>query len=180
MPGRQHEKLLSLTRDCINDQIKHIAGGLGPAAIFAREISEEGSSRVLIPTETEISRNEGYIGDESETEYSTHMPDATWYHSSGRYPVVILEIVYSCASAYDKAEDYILNSRGSVQVVAIIDVDYNSDKESTARNAKLSVYRPHLQNDVLEAIPQPDEEVIRLSGRSFFLHIIFNVILGVL
>jgi hypothetical protein len=72
-----------------------------------------------------------------------HCPDGSWRHKNAGDPGVIIEISYS-QKRKDLpflADDYILGSNGTIQVVIGIDVEYRKKK---GMEAKVFVWRPRL------------------------------------
>jgi hypothetical protein len=85
-------------------------------------------------------------------------PDTSFWHDDAVYPGVIIEISYSQKrkTLGRLAEDYLLDSDGSVQVVVGLDIEYgrkgsckstsrkSTSRKSTSRKATLSVWRTHV------------------------------------
>ncbi|KAH1396915.1 hypothetical protein KXX51_008078, partial [Aspergillus fumigatus] len=66
-------------------------------------------------------------------------PDASFGHPKAQYPGVVIEICYSQKrrDVALLADDYILNTDGSIKVVVCVDIDYKQSQRAT-----LSVWRP--------------------------------------
>lgn len=75
---------------------------------------------------------------------SKHEPDASFWHKEAKYPGVIIEVAYSQKKRLGQlAEDYLLDSNASVQVVVGLDIGYG---KKDLRRATLSVWRTHVVN----------------------------------
>ena len=79
---------------------------------------------------------------------SKHKLDAFFWHDDAQFPGVIIEVAYSQKrKRLDRlAEEYLLDSDASVQVVVILDIGYG---KKGSRKATLSVWRTH----VVSALP---------------------------
>ncbi|KAJ5378466.1 hypothetical protein N7509_011585, partial [Penicillium cosmopolitanum] len=112
---------------------------------------------------------------------SQREPDASSKHRRARYPGVIIEVCYSqkgrCVSHL--ADEYILNTDGSVNAVVALDIDYKGPKKATS-----TVWRPEYATldgkeelqatATIEALPfrtdcglPIEETALRLSLRDF-------------
>ncbi|KAJ6057048.1 hypothetical protein N7460_000322 [Penicillium canescens] len=100
-----------------------------PLADFAKEVEHFATSRILIPEVTP---------DGAET-YSRREPDASFGHRQAHYPGVIVEVCYSQKSrrVSHLADEYILNTDGSVNAVLAFDIDYKGSKRAT-----VTMWRP--------------------------------------
>jgi len=74
---------------------------------------------------------------------SKHEPDASFWHDDAQYPDVIIEAAYSQKGRRLSrlAEDYLLDSDASAQVVVGLNIEYG---RKGSRKATLSVWRTHL------------------------------------
>lgn len=74
---------------------------------------------------------------------SKYEPDASFWHKDARYPGVIIKVAYSQKRKRlaRLAEDYLLDSNASVQVVVGLDIEYG---KKGLRKATLSVWRTHV------------------------------------
>ncbi|KAI2791687.1 hypothetical protein POX_c04556 [Penicillium oxalicum] len=113
----------------------------GSLAVFAKEIKHFATSRLLIPIESS-----GML-----KAYSKREPDASFGHRLAHYPGVIIEVCYSQKSqrAAYLAEEYILDTDGSVNAVLILDVDYRGSQKATVTMWR-PVYKIH---DGVEEFP---------------------------
>lgn len=61
-------------------------------------------------------------------------------HEDAKYPGVILEVCYSTKirATTDLADNYILDTNGSVNAIIALNIEYRGSKEAT-----ISVWRPH-------------------------------------
>lgn len=129
MPTAVHELFIDGVEDAIRSQLKDIRGGSGSAATFARSVQAARSTEIYFPVE-----------DLPTGTRSKHEPDASFWHSDAQYPGVIIEVAYSQnrKNLSRLAEDYLLDSDASVQVVVGLDIEYGSVK---SRKATLSTWR---------------------------------------
>lgn len=78
-----------------------------------------------------------------------HMPDAQFHHKEAQYPGVVLEVSYSQKrkDLPKLADNYIVDSEGSIKVVIGLDIEYRGSRKAT-----VSIWRPkyELQDNVLE------------------------------
>ncbi|KGO78440.1 hypothetical protein PITC_069030 [Penicillium italicum] len=116
-------------QDYVEDKVRVLQRGDGPAAEFAKEIKHFASSRIELPNEV----------DDGEIKFTRREPDASFGHCHARYPGVVIEVCYSQKShqIHRLADDYILSTDGSINTVVCLDVDYNGSKKAT-----ISVWRP--------------------------------------
>lgn len=93
---------------------------------------------------------------------SKHEPDASFRHSDADYPGVIIEVTYSTKtkSLSRLAEDYLLDSAASVQVVVGLDIEYGKKRSP---KATLSVWRTQVfhtaDEDELRVVQEIKDEV---------------------
>lgn len=138
MPSPLHDTFCARLVDEISDQIKQFQHD-DSIIDFVKDIKHFATSRILIPEDTP---------DGNQT-YSRHEPDASFGHRQAHYPGVVIEVCYSqksqCISHL--ADEYILNTDGSVNVVIAFDIDYKGSKRAT-----ITVWRPEyiLVDDVEE------------------------------
>ncbi|KAF4547348.1 Hypothetical protein D9617_45g091260 [Elsinoe fawcettii] len=116
MPTHTHELLVERIEDSIRSQLKSIALGQDRRAVFAGKITAARSSQILLPSD----RTSSSIA----PRYSKYEPDASFKHTEAMYPGVILEVAFAQKgkSLERLAENYLLDSDGSVQVVIGLDV----------------------------------------------------------
>lgn len=129
MPSPLHDVFCAKIVEEILQQLKQFQRSEGPSAAFANEVEHLATSRIMIPDE---------IKDGKQT-FSKREPDASFKHRRARYPGVIIEVCYSQKSQRIShlADEYILNTDGSVNAVIALDVDYKGSK-----NATITVWRP--------------------------------------
>ena len=74
---------------------------------------------------------------------SKHEPSASFWHDDAQYLGVIIEVAYSQKRKRlgKLAEDYLLDSDASVQVVVGLDIEYGRKR---SRQATFSVWRTHV------------------------------------
>jgi hypothetical protein len=129
MPSPLYDIFCAKIVDEILRQLRHIQQIDGPVADFAKEVEHFATSRILIPEDS---------GDGRQT-YSRREPDASFGHRQAHYPGVIVEVCYSQKKrrVAHLADEYILNTDGSVNTVLAFDIDYRSSKRAT-----ITVWRP--------------------------------------
>lgn len=132
MPTGVHEVFIAGVEDAIYSQLKLIQDGSDGAALFAQKVRPARSTERYFPVE-----------DVLHSANSKHEPDASFWHDDAEYPGVIIEVAYSQKrKRLDRlAEEYLLESDASVQVVIGLDIEYGK-KES--RKATLSMWRTHV------------------------------------
>jgi hypothetical protein len=103
----------------------------GPEAGYVKEIQHFASSRLELPDQA----------DDGTTKYIRREPDASFGHRLARFPGVIIEVCYAQKGRQINsiADDYILCSDGSINVVVCLDIDYRGSKKAT-----LSIWRPEI------------------------------------
>ncbi|KAJ5096708.1 hypothetical protein N7456_007429 [Penicillium angulare] len=128
MPSPVHNIFCAGIAEEVLRQLKQFEQTEG-CADFAKEIVHLATSRLIIPTE---------MADEKQT-YARREPDASFKHRPARFPGVIIEMCYSQKSkAISRlADEYILDTDGSVNAVIGLDVDYIGSKKAT-----LTVWQP--------------------------------------
>ena len=114
MPSPLHDTFCARIVDGISRQIRQYQQNGGPAANFAKEVEHFATSRILIPEDTT----------DGKQTYSRREPDASFGHRRVHYPGVIVEVCYSQKSrrVAHIADEYILNTSGSVNAVVAFDV----------------------------------------------------------
>lgn len=129
MPSPLHDIFCARIVDEISRQLRQFQRIDGPVADFAKEVEHLATSRILIPQDT---------GDGRQT-YSRREPDASFGHRQAHYPGVIVEVCYSQKNrrVSHLADEYILNTDGSVNAVIAFDIDYRSSKRAT-----VTIWRP--------------------------------------
>lgn len=128
MPTPLHDTFCAKLVGEISSQLKQFQED-GEVATFAREVEHFATSRILIAEDAEG----------GERRYIKREPDASFGHRRAQYPGVIIEVCYSQKRRQISrlADDYILNTDGSVNVVVCLDIDYKGSKKAT-----ISVWRP--------------------------------------
>ena len=129
MPSPVHDVFCAKLVDEISRQLKQFQQNDSPSADFAREIEHFATSRILIPED----------GPDGKQTYSRREPDASFGHRQAHYPGVIVEVCYSQKRrrVSHLADEYILNTEGSVNAVIALDIDYKGSKKAT-----VTVWRP--------------------------------------
>ncbi|KAJ9483764.1 hypothetical protein VN97_g9621 [Penicillium thymicola] len=171
MPSPLHDVFCAKIVEEISRQLKQFQRSEDPSASFANEVVHLATSRIMIPDEIR----------DGKQSYSKREPDASFKHQQARYPGVIIEVCYSQKSqrVSHLADEYILNTDGSVNAVIALDIDYKGSKKAT-----ITVWRPkytivdgieELQvTAVVEALPfradsglPVEATALRLSLRDF-------------
>ncbi|KAH8695787.1 hypothetical protein GQ44DRAFT_779736 [Phaeosphaeriaceae sp. PMI808] len=134
MPTPIHELFIDRVEDTIRDQLKAIRSGSDRAAIFAKKVQVARSTEIFLPSDSAPSITR-----------SKHEPDTCFWHDNAIYPGIVIEISYSQKRKKlgRLAEDYLLGSHASVQVVVGLDIEYG---KKDLRKATLSVWRTHVVN----------------------------------
>ena len=129
MPTAIHDTFCAKVTKEISNQLEQFQNWAASVSEFARQIEHFSTSRIILPVDTE----------DGEVMYSRREPDASFGHPKARYPGVVIEICYSQKrrDVVRLADDYILNTDGSIKAVVCIDIDYKQSKR-----ASLSVWRP--------------------------------------
>jgi hypothetical protein len=160
MPTAVHELFIARVEDAVVSQLKSIRKGSDNAAAFAQKVDSARSTEIRFP-----------VTGGSSGKRSKHEPDASFWHNDAQYPGVIVEVAYSQKKRRLRrlAEDYLLDSDASVQVVVGLDIEYGR-KES--REATLSVWRSQLHHTddgvELRVVDEVADEVCLVPGRSWF------------
>ncbi|KAK5011711.1 hypothetical protein BJ546DRAFT_690914 [Cryomyces antarcticus] len=132
MPTAVHELFIDGVEDAVRSQLKLIRYGSGGAAMFARRVQAARSTEIHFP-----------VGDSPANTGSKHEPDASFWHSNAQYPGIIIEV--ACSQKRKNlsrlAEDYLLDSDASVQVVVGLDIEYGN---ANSRKATLSTWRTEI------------------------------------
>lgn len=99
---------------------------------FAQKIRHNGSGRLDLQS-----------GDGDDRDTIRRQPDAMFKHSAARWPGVIIEVSYSqkTKALPHLADDYILETDGSVCVVVGLDIDYKTKKGT------ILMWRPKYETD---------------------------------
>lgn len=115
----------------IQNRLRAFTDAESRSSAFAQKIKRNGSGRLDLPSEdggTTIRRQ----------------PDATFKHCDAHWPGVVIEVSYSqkTKAIPHLADDYILETNGSVRVVVGLDIDYKTKKGT------ISMWRPdYVTND---------------------------------
>ena len=136
MPTAVHELFIARVEDAIHSQLKRIREESSNAAKFAKKVHPARSTEIYFPVD------DGPPGVKSK-----HEPDTSFWHDDAQYPGVIIEVAYSQKRKRlaRLAEDYLLDSDASVQVVVGLDIEYG--KKGSCK-ATLSVWRTRLLRTV--------------------------------
>ena len=128
MPTEIHEFFLEDVIEKIKSRLRELANTDSRSKAFVQNV-RSGGSPILILKGKNNNDNQAIIKRE---------PDATFYHRGIRWPCVIIEVSYSqkTKALRHLADDYILETNGSVRVVIGLDVDYKTRKGS------ISMWRP--------------------------------------
>lgn len=158
MPTGVHELLIAGVEDAIWTQLKAIRSGEGPQAQFAQKVRPARSTEIEFPVDSGPA-----------DEKSRYEPDTSFWHDDAKYPGVVVEVAYSQKKGrLDRlAENYLLDSDASVQVVVGLHVEYS---QKGSRKAALSVWRtrefPVSNGHELRVIKEIGDEVrLRASLR---------------
>lgn len=134
MPSHLHEVFLARVVEEIQTKLRGFADTEeGPSKAFAQNVKHNGSARLDLQSGTEGSQA-----------IIRRQPDAMFKHRDAHWPGVIIEVSYSqkTRAIPHLADDYILETNGSVRVVIGLDVDYKT-KQGT-----ISMWRPsYVQNE---------------------------------
>jgi hypothetical protein len=151
MPTGVHKMFIIGIEEAISTQLDLIRDGSDGAALFAQKVRRALSTEIYFP-----------VDDAPPSTKSKHDPDASFWHDDAVYPGVIIEVSYSHKrKRLDRlAEDYLLDSNASVQVIVGLDVEYG---RKGSRKATLSVWRTHVfhtaDGDELRAVKEIADEV---------------------
>ena len=151
MPTGVHEVFIDGVEDAIRSQLKVIRNGSNKAALFAQKVRPARSTIIYLPVE-----------DAAPETKSRHEPDASFWHDYAKYPGVVIEVSYSQKrkSLSRLAEDYLLDSNASIQVVVGLDIEYG--KKGSCK-ATFSVWRTKLyhtaEEDELRVVQEMTDEV---------------------
>lgn len=129
MPCPLHDIFAASIADDILRQIRGYERHDGPIGDFARGVKHFATSRILLPEDT----------DDGKRIFSRREPDISFGHDRALYPGVVLEVCYSQKSRSISylADDYILNTDGSINMVIALDIDYQGSQKAT-----FTVWRP--------------------------------------
>ena len=173
MPTGVHEMLIASVEEAICTQLRLIRDRSDRAALFAQKVRAARSTEIYFP-----------VDDAPPSTKSKHEPDASYWHLDAVYPGVIIEVSYSQKrKMLDRlAEEYLLDSNASVQVVVGLDIEYGrkrsrktTSRKTISRKATLSVWRTRVfhtaDGDELRVIQEIVDEVCSfLRGYSFVLN----------
>jgi hypothetical protein len=163
MPTGVHEIFIAGVEDAIYTQLKLIRDGSDGTTLFAQKVRPACSTKIYFP-----------VDDAPPSTKSKHEPDASFWHDDAQYPGVIIEVAYSQKRKRlgRLAEEYLLDSDASVQVVVGLDIEYG---RKGSRKATLSVWRTHVfhtaDGDELRVVQEIADEVCPFLGEySFIFH----------
>ncbi|KAF2007251.1 hypothetical protein P154DRAFT_614661 [Amniculicola lignicola CBS 123094] len=153
VPTGIHELFIDGVEDAIRSQLKAIRSGSDSTALFAQKVRPARSTEIYFP-----------VDDAPPATKSKHEPDTSFWHDDAQYPGVIIEVAYSQKKKRlgRLAEDYLLDSDASVQVVIGLDIEYG---KKGSRKATLSVWRSHMihtsDGDELRVVQDIADEAFR-------------------
>jgi hypothetical protein len=129
MPTGVRELFVDGVEDAIRSQLKEIRSGSDRAALFAQKVRPARATEISFP-----------IDNCSSNVKSKYEPDSSFWHDGAQYPGVVIEVAYSQRrKGLDRlAENYLLDSDASIQVVVGLDIEYG---KKGSRKATLSVWR---------------------------------------
>ncbi|KAK2765091.1 hypothetical protein FQN54_008790 [Arachnomyces sp. PD_36] len=135
MPSGVHELFIDGVEDAIRSQLKEIRSGSDRAALFARKVRPARGTEISFPA-----------GDIPKSKYE---PDTSFWHDNARYPGVVIEVAYSQKRKRLNrlAENYLLDSDASIQVVVGLDIEYG---QKGSRKATLSMWRTSIAKTLAE------------------------------
>lgn len=93
---------------------------------------------------------------------SKHEPDSSFWHDDAQYPGVVIEIAYSQKNKRLSrlAEDYLLDSDASIQVVVGLDIEHGKKGSRTATVSVWLTQVLHITNgDELRVVQKTMDEV---------------------
>lgn len=152
MPTCVHELFIEGVEDAIRSRLKTIRSGTGDAARFADQVRPARSTEIYFPAENG-----------SPNTKSKYEPDTSFWHDDAQYPGVIIEVAYSQQKKrLDRlAENYLLDSDASVQVVVGLDIEYS--KKETSK-ATFTVWRTRVDGDELRVVKEIEDEVFTIPN----------------
>ena len=169
MPTGIHEMFIAGVEAAIYSQLRLISDGSNGAALFAQKVHPARSTEIHFPVDDPV---DDPVDNAPPSTKSKHEPDASFWHQGAQYPGVIIEVAYSQKrkSLGRLAEDYLLDSDASVQVLVGLDIEYGK-KES--RKATLSIWRTHVvhtpNGDELRVIQEIADEVCPILRQYSFV-----------
>ena len=127
MPSHLHEVFLARVVEEIQSRLRVFTAAEGRSKAFAQNVKHNGSGRLDLQGEN----NDGLA-------IIRRQPDAMFKHCDAHWPGVIIEVSYSqkTKAILQLADDYILETDGSVRVVVGLDIDYRT------KRGTLSMWRP--------------------------------------
>jgi hypothetical protein len=133
MPSHLHEVFLARVVEEIQSRLRVFTDTESRSKAFAQNVKHNGSARLDLQSEN----NDGQA-------IIRRQPDAIFKHCDAHWPGVIIEVSYSqkTKAIPHLADDYILETNGSVRVVVGLDIDYKTKKGT------ISMWRPgYLKNE---------------------------------
>ncbi|CAG7955927.1 unnamed protein product [Penicillium olsonii] len=129
MPTPLHDIFRVKVVSEILTQLSNFQNSHKPFADFARKVDHRSTARIRLPDDTRA----------GEKPRSERNPDASFKHDDAKYPGVIIEVCCSgkARAAADLAEDYILDTNGSVTTVIALNIEHEYSKQAT-----ISIWRP--------------------------------------
>jgi hypothetical protein len=130
MPSPLYDIFYTKVVSTISSQLTELQKSDKAFGDFARKIEHISTSRIRLPNNA----------NNREQTYSQQCPDTSFMHEDAKYPGVILEVCYSTKirATTDLADNYILDTNGSVNAIIALNIEYRGSKEAT-----ISVWRPH-------------------------------------
>jgi len=153
MPTQLHEVFIERVVEEIKCRLRAIADGETRSRSFAQKINYNGSGRLIFQSAED---------DDNQTTIQRE-PDAEFKHEDAHWPGVIIEVSYSqkTKALPHLADDYILETNGSIRVVVGLDLDYKTKK------ATVSIWRPQYvtnqqgEVELVAAQKEPQESMVQ-------------------
>jgi hypothetical protein len=133
MPSHLHEVFLARVVEEIQSRLRLFTNIEGRSKAFAQKVKHNGSARLDLRS-----------GNKDGQAIIRRQPDAMFKHCDAHWPGVIIEVSYSqkTKAIPHLADDYILETNGSVRLVVGLDVDYKTKKGT------ISMWRPgYVENE---------------------------------
>lgn len=156
MPTAVHKGFIAGVEDNIMSQLKKIRRGSGKAAEFAQKMMAMRSTTISLPI---VGTNK----------CSKPEPDTSFWHVNAAYPGVVLEISYAQKrrSLSRLAEDYLLDSDASIQVMVGLDIEYRGSRKATISTWRAQEITDGEQEEL--RVVQSVKDEVRLRSRLFYI-----------
>jgi hypothetical protein len=127
MPTQKHDVFIARVVELVQYRLRVIEGSETESSSFAQKIKHNGSGRLIFRT-----------AENGKQSFIERQPDAEFKHEEARWPGVIIEVSYSQKTKVipHLADDYILETNGSIRVVVGLGLDYKTKK------ATVTIWRP--------------------------------------